>query len=122
MTEQPSLSEMVGSHRVRNTLLVVGPFVALGAIWMGLSSQGSENAADIRQLGQTSLAVARMDTEIEYIKAGIERVEKSGDERHRQTLQALSGIEQELRFIRVKTSPSVPATIKGMMPNPLSSR
>jgi hypothetical protein len=119
---QPSLKELVASHRARNIVAVVGPLLAIGAIWAMLDSEVDANSTDIRRLEQTALTVARVDTEIEYIKAGIARVEKSGDERHKEVLQTLTGIEQELRFMRAKGSPGVPPSMKGMLQEPLSER
>lgn len=121
MTE-PDLRSLARSHRLKTSLLMASPLVAIGVVWGTLSNQVDANAADINRLEQTTLSVARIDTEIQYIKESVVRVEKSEEKHHRENLQILVGLQQELRYLRMRESPDIPPTIKGMIPEPISQR
>jgi len=120
MTQPVPLRDLANGRRLKDIAAVIGPLVMIGIVYGTLTERVSAAASDIRRLEQTALSVARIDTEIKYIKLGLERVEATEMARHEQLLKALRELQNELRYIRMQGAPEadVPQTIKGMMPPP----
>jgi hypothetical protein len=117
MTE-PTLADMVRARKTREAAPFAGIGIALTAMWLTLDSKSEANAANIRQLEQVTIQVARMDTDIDYIKRGVSSLERTEREHHEKLLEQLQAMSEKLQYLKVKNSPDLPLTIKGMMRPP----
>lgn len=115
---QPPLRDLASQRQWKDLAGVLGPLVMVGVVYGVLITRVDALEANLRGMQQTQLAVARLDTEIKYIKEGLARVESAENEHHQQVLKTLHDVQQELRYIRVRESNVIPPTIKGLLPQP----
>ncbi len=69
------------------------PLVVGGAFFFAFGSRLAASEQDVRRLETTALTVARMSTEIEYIKASVSRLEALEGEHHSELLRAIEALQ-----------------------------
>ena len=107
MTDE-RLMEMVYSRKAREIAPLIGLLVVMIVIWVTVSMRISANMMDIRRLEQVMLTVARIDTDVAYIKSALARMESTSE-------RLLGG---QRRIETEQKSPAaipIPPTIKGML-------